>query len=121
MTKPDMATADELAAALETSGPTAVPMDVLSDWLDKLEKSRKLIKLGQAHEKEAKETIQGFLHEHEAQLGLINGMPRVKLSEVTQRRAPSIKYLEETSDDTRAFLKEHVQTTTFETLTILKD
>lgn len=110
-TKPDMSTEDELAAALETSGAArAVPMDVLSDWLDALVKARRLEALAKAKAKEASDVIKGFLQERDSTLGLINGEPACALELVEKRQAPSIKYLEETSDETRAFLKEHVRT-----------
>jgi hypothetical protein len=90
MTKPDMTTVDELAAAVETAGPDALPIDVLSDWYEKLIEARAAKESAAAEEKEANSYIRGYLSEHGASIGLIDGQPVIEMSTKSRRSAPAL-------------------------------
>lgn len=91
MTKPDMTTVDELAAAVETAGPDALPIDVLSDWYEKLIEARAATEQAKADEKEANAVIKAHLAERGVKIGLINGVPVVEMKTGPRRSAPSLE------------------------------
>lgn len=91
----DKTTVDELAAALDTSGPEATPIDVLSDWYEKLVEARSAKERAAADEKEANAVIRAHLAEHGASIGLINGQPMIEMKTGPRRSAPPLGKFDE--------------------------
>lgn len=103
----DMSTVDELVAATEAN-PESTPIDVLSDWYQKLIDSRAVLETAKAEEKEAKEHIQELLAEHGAKLGLLNGVPVVEMKTGPRRSAPSLKVFDAMTQDIAAAIADMI-------------